>query len=509
MTLVTARYGDTQLSWTEEPAAEGGASKPTADPSPPAVRRIVVQLPEALRGSARMIHLGAVAPLPLQGRLPVVRPATEAMHWQEGNATLLISSPLELSELHTRGCRQTKVETLPPPAEGEAVMLQYFRPDADVTIGLRRHADRFAVGTATTIDFRGTTIGGRDVADLTAQQGECFALAADVPASWIIDSVESIPSGGVATWSIEPESAGRLRLDVGLTKALRPDRPVRLVVAGRWRRPPLGATLRSDDLQMVQFHGVKSVRRLVALHAVSPYRLQLSGGENLTRLDPEQLAPADAALLGAAPIGILYVADANAAPLTITVNRETPKYTGSIHLDLQVGDDSLQETYTLQCAPEAAAMDHVLVHFSAVRPAPLQWTISAAGTAPRDGGGDPIVARKLSGAAAARWRLSGGEIWELTWRQPRSGPFEIRATRSVPLGTPAPIALAALVQAASQQGTVEIHAAGEHLPVIANRRLKPAPCPRSRPTAGRPSWRHSNTIRSKRRFNRRPIRCRA
>ena len=71
-----------------------------------------------------------------------------------------------------------------------------------------------------------------------------------VPSSWIIDSVESTPAGDELSWAVERPAGEAARLKVTLAKAVRPDRPLRLVITGRWRRPPAGETLTANDLQM-------------------------------------------------------------------------------------------------------------------------------------------------------------------------------------------------------------------------------------------------------------------
>ncbi|HEV3416010.1 MAG TPA: hypothetical protein VG056_04335, partial [Pirellulales bacterium] len=492
LTLVTARYGDAEIPWSEEAVPETGLGllqfawarvQEILDeldirvPLSARHRRIVLQLPEPLRGAGRIVRLGAVAPLPAIGRLPSVQPATSEMLWQEGSATLLSVLPLELNELRTEGCRQTKEEALSRPAQGEAITLQYFRSDADVYVALARQPNRIEIQSGTAIDVRGTTITGRLNADVTARDGECFSLAAAVPPAWIIDSVESAPSGNVANWSIDPRSGGAARLNVSLTKAVRADRPLRLVVTGRWRRTPLGETLRADDLRMLSFQDFRIGRRVVAIRAAAPYRFQLAGAENLLRLDPDRLEAADAALLGPGVAGTVFVADSGAAALSVNIGKETPKHSGVIHIELKVDNDSLTESYMLTCRPQSAVIDRLLVYFTRPRTEALHWTMLG-GRQETDGeNAELIAARKLSAEAQAGIGFPAGEVWELTWRQPRSGPFEIRAARTMPLDSPTPISLAGFVEATAQHATVEIHSIAEHAPEIDNRHLKPSAIP--------------------------------
>ena len=58
-------------------------------------------------------------------------------------------------------------------------------------------------------------------------------IDADVAPSWSIDSVESVPSGGVADWSAEPRKDGGQQLAIRLAAGLSPQQPVRLAITAR------------------------------------------------------------------------------------------------------------------------------------------------------------------------------------------------------------------------------------------------------------------------------------
>ena len=498
LSLVTARIGDVQVPWSEVDADDDESPANTlldkvaaiADELPVLLpwrsrsRRIVLQLPEPLHGAGRVVRLGAVAPLSSSGRLPSIRPVPPGLLWQEGTATLLIQPPLELKELHFAGGRQTKVESLPPDAQAEAVTLQYFRPDADVHVVLERRPDRFTVDSGTTIEARGSSLRGVATVDVTAQVGECFSLAARVPASWIIDSVDSSPAGSVSNWSLARSGSAAFRLKMGFTRAVRTDRPLRLVVTGRWRRAPGGETLRSADLQMLSFDNVHVGRRVVALRATTPLRLQIAGDENLSRLDPEHLDTADAARLGAVSGRTILVVDDGAANATVTFTKEATKYSGEVHLDLKTTDDALTETYTLTCTPKSSEIDRLLVHFFPARSTPLEWTMLSDGDMAGQTSAEQITARKLSATAQARRGELNGEVWEVSWQRSRAQPFRLQATRTIPLGPSLPVALAQVPNAVAQTGAVEIRSMAARAWEIQNRRLRQVACP----TAPRESW---------------------
>ena len=106
---------------------------------------------------------------------------------------------------------------------------------------------------------------------------------------------------------------------------------------------------------------------------------------------------------------------------------------------------------------------------SPARTEPLRFSLAG-------GSGGQISARRLpienytaSGAAP------GGEVWEVSLRLPRTGPFEIRGLRTVPLEGKTPLVLASLPEATSVRGTVAVRALGETSVTIDNQRLKPIP----------------------------------
>lgn len=513
LTLVTARSGGTQLSWYETDAAgkkPGAADSnaaagpardrnkpPTNDPLGP--RRIVVEFPEPIHGTGRLVRLGFVAPSISRSRLPVIRPADEGLFWQEGSASLLVPLPLELDELTLKGCRQTKAEPLPAPSLGDAISLQYFRPDADVNVAIKRRGDRLQVRSGTTIDAGGNRLTGHYVADVSAQEGECFSLSAGVSPDWIIDSVETVPTDALADWSYKPSAGSAFPLEIALAKSVRPDQPVRLIINGRWRRAPPGERLRPNDLALATLREAPATRRVVAVHPGPPYRLQTTGAETLHRLDPKQLSAIDTALLGGGSIGegtLLFVDDEAADDLAVRLANDTPRFSGTVRLDAQITDASLVEAYRIRCKPESAELDRLLVHFSRRREEPMRWTLvdsdsgatqagnrvaigrpsasDASGIAGIGDSQDQIVARRFSAdEQAAAGLTAGGEVWELTFRQPGSKPIEIQAVRTSALAADTPLSLAELVKADEQQGSVAIWSAGRRIPQINNRRLKP------------------------------------
>ena len=113
LSLVAARYGELEVPWSATTDVETRMT------------HVVLELPEAIAGTGRVLQLRAIAPLKSgkPWRLPGFQP--EGMSWQEGTATLLIPNSLVLDQLTTEGCRQSKVTALPAPSTGESIEIQY------------------------------------------------------------------------------------------------------------------------------------------------------------------------------------------------------------------------------------------------------------------------------------------------------------------------------------------------------------------------------------------------
>ncbi len=523
--LVTARFGGVQVPWYEAGAESksGGSGSTWAHDSQqaasihaatdqPSPRRIVIELPEPLRGTGRIVRLGFTAPPMSRGRLPVVRPNADGLYWQEGNASLSVPLPLEISELTLAGCRQTKAEPLPKPTGGESISLQYFRPDADVTVAIGHRSERPTVRSGTKIEVLGNTISARYRADVSVQDGECFNLSGDVSPDWIIDGVETVPAGSLSDWSVASAIDSPPRLQIVLAKPIRAEQPVELIVTGRWRRS-LGQPLRANDLGLVALRDVSFTRRLTSIRVTGPYRMQISGADDLHRIDPARLSAADSAVLGGASgnESLVFVNDDAATQnLAIHFGNAAPQFSGTVRLDACVADNVLVESYRIRCRTESGELDHLLVQFSQRRDEPPRWNwlpmtgsesegssfgdafgpaaIHASPISSATAGGQPsgvsdfddeMTSRRLSPTEQAALGLANsGEIWELTFRKPANKPFELQAVRTTPLRIDTPLSLAALVKADEQRGAVSIWSTGRQLPAINNRRLTPIPIDR-------------------------------
>ena len=146
--------------------------------------------------------------------------------------------------------------------------------------------------------------------------------------------------------------------------------------------------LTADDFMPVRFRG-KQGKHLVTFHAADPYQLRLTGAEQLVKIDPQTLGPAERDLFARLPTGVVFEAGPDAASLQAVLEKQKPSYAAVIGVKATVAEATLTESYSIRCTPEAARVDRLLVQFSPPRPEAIRWTL---------GGGD---AEPLAGAPGA------------------------------------------------------------------------------------------------------------
>ena len=453
--LTAAQYGELPVPWSVVPGSAKGAET-----------RIVLELPEPVRGFSRSLRLAATAPLEIdrRWRLPGFR--VEDAFWEEGHAALVVPAPLVLQELSVLGGRQTGAGPLPSPRLGESAEVQYHSPGGGVQIVLATARSPLQVDAGTALALDAVEMTARYIGNMRVAAGERFELNADVPRPWAIDSVETDPAGVLGSWDFRPDAAGGGKLAVRLARPLSPARPIRLLVTARHVHSPLGQVFVAEDLTPLRFPGASAGKRLVAIRVPDAFHLSLGGDDGLSRIDPAGLSAGDLGLLAEPPVGTLFDANGAGSGLQVSMERKTPRYGATIRVDAAVSERTLVESYRIQCVPEGSQVDRLLVHFSRARNAPFEWGLDA---------GDDRQLKVRPWQAAGRSGPSQGETWEVLLRQARSTPFEVRATRTSPMAQPTPVGLVSLPEAASQRGTLVVGSSGPGSVHVRGKRLTPLP----------------------------------
>jgi hypothetical protein len=454
--LIAARYGETEIPWSLNTQPESGGVQAT------------LQLPEPVVGSGRVVQLSGIAPLQTgkRWRLPTLRP--QDLAWQEGTAQILIPSLFLLEQLETDGCRQSRLTALPAPLSGESVEVQYFRPTATVDVVISQPRERPTIDLGSVVEAGTAEITSRCGLQLSLSRGQRRTVKIDIRPSWIIDSVENLDATGSPAWEVEEPAANHSNLKVVLAAPIRADRPARLLVRGHRAAPP-ESTFEGEELRMLAVDPLRAGKRFIAVRAMDGAEVNWTGVDALNQLDVQALSPAELKLFPQPLSGQLFAEDSFFGQARLSLKRRRPTYSVNIRVDAAVQQNQLAETYTIQCTPEVARVDRLLVHLSQARTAPIEWSLAGGNT------GD-FSARRLSAAEQLQTGLPpAGEVWELNLQLTKPGAFELRGVRSVEFAAETPLALASVADAVSQRGTVAIRALGQSGLSIRNRRLTSVP----------------------------------
>ncbi len=454
--LVAARYGELEIPWS------------ATTPTPQAISHVVLQMPEPIDGTGRVLQLSAVAPMEVgtRWRLPGLRP--QNMSWQEGTAELLIPNALVLEQLVTEGCRQSRTTALPAPATGESIEIQYYHPGANIDVLLAQPRDQLKIDSGTVVEVGVNEITSHCTVQLSVARGQRRAVQIAVASPWSIDAVANPESSRPLDWELVDASSNGTDMRIRFDRPVTVDNPTRVAIRGH-RAPPTGSTFDAKQLEMLDLVPFQSGTRLISVRAAEGSELHWTGPEDLDRRDAVQLKPAELQLFPLPPNGLLFAEDAVFAQAAVGLERRKPSYRVDIRIDAAVQKKQLTETYTIQCVPEAARVERLLLRFSEAHEIPLEWNMAG-------GNSGQLSARRISAGEQAQVGLpAGGEVWEINVRLARPGPFELRAIRSIDFDGETPLALVSVADATVQLGRLAIRALGDSGLTITNRRLTSIP----------------------------------
>ncbi len=456
--LLTARYGDADIAWS---TLEERDSAPT---------RLALEFPEPVLGADRVVRLAAVAPLVADKalRLPRIRP--RGVVWHEGSVALLVRAPLLINELVPSSCRQTRATPLPAPSSGESIELQCFGPDSAVQIALGRAEQPLQVSAGTTVRLIGGAASAEMVADVRSPAGEHLLMEADVPPGWNIDSVQATPPDALGDWHIDTGDGAASTLHVRLARPVSPNSPVKLQVRGQRPLSSVGgppAAIPLADLQMLAFHGAASPLRLLALVPDESSQLRLIDAGDASLSSADRLTPYEQALLtDVEHARYLVRLSGDAQSGRVAVENAQPSYKAEVRVLASATAGRLAESYVVRCTPLARPVSRVLVRFTQSRREPLQWTTG-------DENPQRVHIRRIDNRPNPGDKDDPtGETWEIALTQPRTAPFELRATRSTPHLAELPVALVVLPEAIDHQARLIVDAAADIPLVVRNRGLR-------------------------------------
>lgn len=452
--VVSVQYGGLELAWSSPPGTLAGETG------------IVVDFPEPLLGTGKVVTVTALAPLVVGPAWKLPRLRVRDVTWQEGDMTLLVPAPLALDALLPRGCRQTRVSQLSGVASGDSIELQLFSADASAEVQVSRRRQQGVLASGTTLRIAAEWMRGEFRGSFGSSAGETFLLRADITADWQIETVTADRPGAIASWSVNRTARPSL-LIVHLAQPVTAPQPLLLTVTGR-RAMPAERRFSSAMLKMLDFHEVAGGRRLVALEAGGGQRISLDGADRPRLEQRSELTDLERGLLAPTHSDVIFQVDADRPDWHVALQRQTPRYTCDLRVTAEVVGPRLIESYRIQCRPDGASVDQMLVAFSQPREETVRF--SAGGLA------GTIVAERLDEPRqAARGLPQAGEVWLVRLPQAVDRPFDLRASRTVAFTKELAPALISLPDAANQQGTIEIRCGPEPPLLESAARLEPVP----------------------------------
>ncbi len=471
--LLSLRIGDEPLAWEELSTSENAdlagdqAASPVADD--PAIRRIAVQLARPLRGEGIRLEVAGVAPWPANQAFRLPRIQVLDGVWQEGQAAVQADPSVLVSIDSKTAGWQTSFQPAAAARPVDEWQFQYVVPSEPLVATQVANAPPLVESSGTSLTFEASQISATLTAELSVDRGECFSASAQIPAGWILDGVDVLPSDAQEDRRLQTRGSGPQILQIDLRRPIVPGRPLVVTLRARRRRPATELWMSVESLQLARFGNVRSVRRLLAINlADSTVTLASRGDEQLRRLDPASLSDQERRLFPVALGPLLVHCDQRSDAWEFRLEPARPRYQAEVSVRAEVQSNSLQQTARLRCIPAGTAVARMSVRLEPPPRETVQWRI-------RGEEGRELTAQLREAPAADGIREA---IYDLALARPRQAPFDIEATwtaMEIDSAGSSPIVLAAFQEAETQSGSLEVYAPRELPLVVRGERLIPAP----------------------------------
>lgn len=453
LTIVDARQGDRRLTWSEvEPA--------------PTPRRMTIEFDPPLFGAARTVLIRGLGSAQVGKRqlLPTIR--CPHLDWRQGTLSLAVAAPLVLDRVDPTSCIAGAPTQLAGGRTGEAIEFTCFDPKASLRVLVARQRELVEATGVTTVLFGEEETKAEQRVELRAVTGEKFLLQAAVPTRWLVDSVTASTPTALANWTVSEVRDKHRWLTIRLTQALKPDRPLRLTIAARAKRPGAGAMLTADDLRIIEFRDVRVDAPIAAVRSADSWRLQLDREREESASTVDKLDPLRRELLGEfVPEFLLDLREAS-DPWALALSRRAARLSTSVAATADFHGDELVETHRIRAEDEdGAPLERLEVRFAPSRTQAIAWSWG-------DDRGGGLQARRMTTTGGASSSL---ETWEILFPTPQSGPIELRAVRRSPFGESAEPVLAAVVDGLSGTGTLIIESDAATPVAVDRASLRPLP----------------------------------
>jgi len=131
-------------------------------------------------------------------------------------AELLIPDTLELVQLVTDGCRQSRVTPLPAPLAGESIEIQYYEPGATIEVLVAEPRRRLSIESGTLVEVGVDEITSRSAVNVEVAPHRRRTVRIGIREAWTVDSVEDLQTKRPVEWDVDEPPGEPAELEIAL-----------------------------------------------------------------------------------------------------------------------------------------------------------------------------------------------------------------------------------------------------------------------------------------------------
>ncbi len=440
--IIDIHYGDSlSLAWKTIDSDAG--------------RQLALQLPDPLIGQGVPLRIQGIArarPGALW-TLPQVRMINGVL--LEGQLTLRVQPPLELTDSRLNGYHQISLRV--HPAEGETRVFRQSTESATAAFFVGNPRFEAVARVLTRVHSSGDPWTAVSQIEWKSRYGSAFSASCRVPPDWEVTDVRAEGDASELTsWDVVAAGSAGRQLKFQFADALAPDHSRRVRVTARRAAAALNQSM---PIPVWLPEGVKEATVTLLLGSDStakPVLESQTGFELINAADlpaeaasseffREQFTPGEARGLW------LRARAAAVAEGTFSVQAARDLIDVEVTADVVVGREVLAESYVLQGIPQTGPLKRLLVYLTEPGP-PLAWQLDAE-TA------HDLSAYKLPVAAHSAWNLPPtGDLWEIRFPVEQAGEFKVRGARQREIRDAGRIALAFVPHANLFRGEIAARA---------------------------------------------------
>ncbi|MDR3108845.1 MAG: hypothetical protein LBU65_04040 [Planctomycetaceae bacterium] len=419
--------------------------------------------------------------------LPRIRVMSENVFHSETLLTLLVSRPLLVRNLKLVDASQTMPGSVAiERAERVTYAFQFFNADSQVKLETTMFVPKLLWDSMTLIETSSSEIVANVLSEFVVDDGDCYILPLEVARGWIVDSVKTDGKNEIVNWEMEPQTSNRLTIQ--WRRAITPTKPVSVQISAHLLSVPESFTL--ETLQPIRLTGRSGGTHLISIDPSSLYRFR--EGRNVPYLVSRLALPTfmSQAMVNYPGYSFLPL-NSETYPLQLALETSKLSYTGQIDGTLMMyrdvthnlpkqSIDRVTQTYKFRCTPVDSHIERTTICFSPMDDEAWEWQVTESDEKPFQ------VEKIMIDADGVISVLTGNENqlpplcrrgYRIQFSVPRNTPYEITASRTLPLEKSRIVPLAMLPRAASQTVELAIDSRMVTDVNIVNNRLTAIPVP--------------------------------